>query len=171
MNNIYDNKDFFKEYSKMPRSRKGLGGAGEWHQLKELFPDMKNKTILDLGCGYGWHCKYAAENGAKQILGIDLSENMIREAKKKNNDPKIKYEVCGLDNFSYPKNTFDCVVSNLVLHYINDLDEIYKKVYRTLKPGGTFIFNIEHPIFTGSVNQEWIYGSDGSIQYLSLIHI
>lgn len=29
MNNIYDNKDFFKEYSKMPRSRKGLGGAGE----------------------------------------------------------------------------------------------------------------------------------------------
>ena len=52
---------------------------------------------------------------------------MIREAKKKNNDPKIKYEVCGLDNFSYPKNTFDCVVSNLVLHYINDLDEIYKK--------------------------------------------
>lgn len=54
---------------------------------------MKNKTILDLGCGYGWHCKYAAENGAKQILGIDLSENMIREAKKKNNDPKtsMKY--------------------------------------------------------------------------------
>ena len=123
------------------------------------------ERVLDLGCGYGWHCKYAAENGAKQILGIDLSENMIREAKKKNNDPKIKYEVCGLDNFSYPKNTFDCVVSNLVLHYINDLDEIYKKVYRTLKPGGTFIFNIEHPIFTGSVNQEWIYGSDGSIQY------
>ena len=78
---------------------------------------------------------------------------------------RLVFPVCGLDNFSYPKNTFDCVVSNLVLHYINDLDEIYKKVYRTLKPGGTFIFNIEHPIFTGSVNQEWIYGSDGSIQY------
>lgn len=71
----------------MHRSQKGLGGAGEWHQLKELFPDLKNKTILDLGCGYGWHCKYAAENGAKTTLGIDLSENMIREAKKKNNDP------------------------------------------------------------------------------------
>ena len=55
MNNIYDNKDFFKEYSKMPRSRKGLGGAGEWHQLKELFPDMKNKTILDFGCVLGCH--------------------------------------------------------------------------------------------------------------------
>ena len=163
--NKYDNEIFFEKYSQMERSKKGLPGAGEWETLKALLPDFQGQRLLDLGCGYGWHCKYAAENGAKQILGIDLSENMIREAKKKNNDPKIKYEVCGLDNFSYPKNTFDCVVSNLVLHYINDLDEIYKKVYRTLKPGGTFIFNIEHPIFTGSVNQEWIYGSDGSIQY------
>ncbi len=75
-------KIFLKNIQKMPRSRKGLGGAGEWHQLKELFPDMKNKTILDLGCGYGWHCKYAAENGAKQILGIDLSEKHDTGSKK-----------------------------------------------------------------------------------------
>lgn len=64
MGNEYDNEKFFEEYAKMPRSRDGLGSAGEWHQLKPLFPPLRGKKVLDLGCGYGWHCKYAAEQGA-----------------------------------------------------------------------------------------------------------
>lgn len=47
MNNEYDNKKFFDEYAKMPRSREGLSAAGEWHQLKPLFPSVK--TSLDKG--------------------------------------------------------------------------------------------------------------------------
>ncbi len=46
MNNEYDNKKFFDEYAKMPRSREGLSAAGEWHQLKPLFPSVKGKKIL-----------------------------------------------------------------------------------------------------------------------------
>ena len=38
MSNIYDNEEFFEEYAKMARSQKGLDGAGEWHQLKVMFP-------------------------------------------------------------------------------------------------------------------------------------
>ena len=80
MTNEYDNERFFEEYARMPRSMEGLSAAGEWHQLKPLFPDLRGKRVLDLGCGYGWHCKFAAEQGAAQVLGIDLSERMIREA-------------------------------------------------------------------------------------------
>jgi ubiquinone/menaquinone biosynthesis C-methylase UbiE len=165
MNNIYDDKQFFEEYAKMSRSQQGLSGAGEWHQLKALFPDLSGKSVLDLGCGYGWHCKYAVECGAKQVLGIDLSEKMIQEAKEKNADPKIIYRVCGLDDYDYPADSFDCVVSNLVLHYIADIDEIFKKIYRTLKTEGVFLLNIEHPVFTAGVNQDWIYDSNGKPQY------
>lgn len=43
MSNIYDNEEFFEEYAKMARSQKGLDGAGEWHQLKVMFPDLKEK--------------------------------------------------------------------------------------------------------------------------------
>ena len=64
MNNEYDNENFFQEYAKMPRSKDGLCSAGEWHQLKPLFPSLQEKNVLDLGCGYGWHCKFAAEQGA-----------------------------------------------------------------------------------------------------------
>lgn len=165
MKNVYDNDVFFNEYSKMYRSQKGLEGAGEWHQLQPLFPNLAHKKVLDLGCGYGWHCKYAVECGANSVLGIDLSEKMIEAAKEKNSDDKIDYQVCGLDEYAYPENTYDCVISNLVLHYINDLDNIYENIYKTLKENGTFLFNIEHPVFTGSVNQDWIYDNTGKPLY------
>ena len=49
MHNEYDNEKFFQEYAKMPRSRDGLCSAGEWHQLKPLFPPLDGKNVLDLG--------------------------------------------------------------------------------------------------------------------------
>ncbi len=69
----YDNEHFFNEYAKMARGQQGLAGAGEWHQLKPLFPPLEGKRVLDLGCGDGWHCKFASELGALQLLGIDAA--------------------------------------------------------------------------------------------------
>lgn len=165
MNNEYENDIFFEEYAKMSRSRDGLKSAGEWRQLKSLFPPLLGKTVLDLGCGYGWHCKFAAEEGAAQVLGIDLSEKMIKEAKKRNTGNSIEYRVCGIEEYEYPQNMWDCVISNLALHYIEHIEKIFQKVHETLKPGGIFIFNIEHPVFTAGVKQDWIYSETGKPQY------
>lgn len=165
MNNIYDDKEFFGKYAKMSRSQQGLSGAGEWHRFRALFPDLRGKNVLDLGCGYGWHCKYAVENGAKQVLGIDLSEKMIQEAKERNADPKIIYRVCGLEDFNYPTASYDCVISNLVLHYMADIDTVFRKIYQTLKVDGVFLLNMEHPVFTAGVNQDWFYNSEERPQH------
>ena len=70
--NKYDDEIFFKKYSEMNRSANGLSGAGEWSELQKLLPDFKGKRVLDLGCGYGWHCLYAAQNGAASVLGVDI---------------------------------------------------------------------------------------------------
>ena len=77
MENIYDNKEFFDEYAKMPRSFMGLDGAGEWHQLKDMFDDFKDLAVLDIGWGYGWHSYYAAQSGAREVIAIDESELML----------------------------------------------------------------------------------------------
>ena len=82
----------------MPRSQDGLEAAGEWHQLEPLFPDMENKTVLDLGCGYGWHCKYAADHGATRVLGIDLSSKMIKTAKERNAAGRLNIAYAALTN-------------------------------------------------------------------------
>ena len=134
MDNIYDDKAFFAAYSRMARSTGGLEAAGEWHQLQPLFPAMEGSRVLDLGCGYGWHCKYAVEQGAAEALGLDLSEKMIAEARARNADPHIRYEVCGIAEYSYPAGYYDLVVSNLALHYLADLDDIYRKVFSTPRP-------------------------------------
>lgn len=105
----------------MQRNRDGLGGAGEWHQLKPLIPSLQGKTVLDLGCGYSWHCAFAAEQGAAKISGLDLSRKMIEEAKRRNTKKRIEYRVCGIEEYEYPENMWDCVISNLALHYIENI--------------------------------------------------
>ncbi len=164
MNNEYENERFFDAYAQMPRSKEGLKAAGEWRQLQPMFPDVSGKTVLDIGCGYGWHSKYAAEQGAASVLGIDLSERMIAQAKARNADWRITYKVCGIEDYLYPAQAYDLVISNLALHYVADLDGVYQNVLRTLKPGGVFLFNIEHPVFTAGVNEDWIYNADGKPQ-------
>ena len=158
--NHYDNPEFFAAYAQMSRSQQGLDGAGEWHQLQSLFPDLTGKDVLDLGCGYGWHCRYAADHGAGSVLGIDQSEMMIAEAKKRNDAPGITYRVYSLQKYDYPKESFDLAVSNLVLHYVEDLDAVYRRIHETLRPGGVFLMNIEHPTFTAGVNQQ--FSADGT---------
>lgn len=71
--NAYNDPLFFQKYSQMPRSILGLEGAGEWYELQKLLPDFTDTRVLDLGCGYGWHCAYAAQHGARYVLGTDLS--------------------------------------------------------------------------------------------------
>ena len=90
MENIYDNEGFFQDYAQMSRSRQGLAGAGEWRQLEKLFPDLRGAAVLDLGCGYGWHCQYAADHGASEVLGIDASGRMIEEARRRCAHPRVR---------------------------------------------------------------------------------
>ena len=79
MPSLYDDETFFAAYAAMPRSRGGLAAAGEWHQLRPLLPPLTGKRVLDLGCGYGWHCRYAAQQGAAKVLGLDASRRMIAQ--------------------------------------------------------------------------------------------
>ena len=59
--NKYDDPGFFANYSQMARSIGGLDAAGEWPALHALLPKLHDKNVLDLGCGFGWHCRYARE--------------------------------------------------------------------------------------------------------------
>lgn len=158
--NQYDETAFFSAYAQMLRSQEGLAGAGEWPQMQPLFPPLAGRQVLDLGCGYGWHCAYAAAQGAAGVTGIDQSSRMIQTARQKNAHPVVRYQVCGLEEYDYPPQTFDLVVSNLALHYVQDLTGIYRRIHRTLKPGGVFLMNIEHPVFTAGVGQR--FSPDGT---------
>lgn len=45
-----------------------------------MLPALQGKRVLDLGCGYDWFCRWAAEAGAARVLGVDVSEKMLAQA-------------------------------------------------------------------------------------------
>ena len=161
--NKYDDPLFFEKYRQMERSQKGLDGAGEWNTLKKMLPDFEGKTVLDLGCGYGWHCEYAAQHGAVKVIGVDISEKMLEEARKSHNKGNIVYICSPIEDIDMDEASFDIVVSSLAFHYLADYGEVVDKIHKILKPGGYLVFSAEHPVFTSEGSQDWYYDENGKI--------
>ncbi|MCM2677541.1 class I SAM-dependent methyltransferase [Alkalicoccobacillus plakortidis] len=153
--NKYDELDFFNAYAQMSRSIHGLKAAWEWHVLKELMPNLKDKRVLDLGCGYGWHCGYAESNGAASVIGVDLSKKMLEKAQELHGSKNISFLNKSIEEVTFPQSSFDVVISSLALHYVKDYREVVHNVYDLLAEGGTFLFSVEHPIFTSRPEQDW----------------
>ena len=122
--NKYDDPVFFEKYGQMERSKTGLEAAGEWTTLQSMLPGFQGKRVLDLGCGYGWHCSYAAEHGAAQVTGVDISEKMLAKARAEHSAPNITYVQLPMEDADFEPDSFDVVVSSLALHYIASFEEI-----------------------------------------------
>lgn len=160
--NKYDDPEFFGNYSRMLRSVEGLEAAGEWPAFRAMFPALKDKRVLDLGCGFGWHCRYAREQGARSVVGIDLSEKMLARARSNTTDPAIEYHRLAIEDINFPAGSFDVVISSLALHYIERFDSVCKQVHHCLTAGGTFVLSVEHPVFTALAWQDWYYDAQGN---------
>ncbi|WP_455684579.1 class I SAM-dependent methyltransferase [Thomasclavelia sp.] len=161
--NKYDNEQFFLKYKEMTRSKDGLKGAGEWSELQKILPDFTKKRVLDLGCGYGWHCKYAVDNGASYVLGTDISHKMLEAAKKMNSDINIEYQCIAMEDLNLPPESFDIILSSLAFHYVKDFESIITNISKWIKKDGEFIFSVEHPVFTSYGSQDWYYDENGKI--------
>src|SRR5215831_19264901 len=159
--NKYDDPGFFANYSQMARSIGGLEAAGEWPAFRSLLPNLHDKKVLDLGCGFGWHCRYAREQHARSVVGVDISEKMIARARESTNDPAIEYRQLAIEDIDFPAGEFDVVLSSLALHYVERFASVCQKVSHCLKPNGAFVLSVEHPIFTALPDQDWYYGPKG----------
>jgi SAM-dependent methyltransferase len=159
--NIYDDETFFAGYSRLPRSVEGLDGAPEWPALRTLLPDLRRLRVLDLGCGFGWFCRFVREQGAAHVIGIDVSQNMLAKARAMTDDAAITYLRADMEDLTLAPASFDLVYSSLALHYVERLEGLLQVVHAALVPGGRFVFSVEHPIYTAPANPGWIRGAEG----------
>jgi SAM-dependent methyltransferase len=153
--NIYDDETFFQGYSRLPRSVRGLDGAPEWPALRALLPDLRGRTVLDLGCGYGWFCRWAESRSAARVLGIDVSEKMLARARADTPGGAIAYERADLESVALERRAFDLVYSALALHYVADLGRLVAEIAGALTPGGRLVVSVEHPIYTAPAKPGW----------------
>ena len=167
--NIYDNETFFEGYKKLRENEVNANNLFEIPALFSMMPDLKDKTILDLGCGFGEHCKRFVESGAKKVVGIDISEKMLEIAKQENADSKITYINMPMENISQLKEKFDVVISSLAFHYVEDFAGVVKNIFDLLNEDGIFLFSQENPLCTCfSGGNRWTKDENGNKLYINL---
>ena len=159
--NVYDDPAFFAGYTTLPRSVHGLDGAPEWPSLRAMLPPLAGLRVVDLGCGFGWFCRWAATQGAASVLGLDLSERMLERAVRETADPRITYRREDLDAVDLGSAAFDLAYSSLALHYLPDVGRVLAGVRAALAPGGVLVASAEHPVYTAPSDPGFRPGPSG----------
>lgn len=97
--------------------------------------------VLDVGCGTGeLEQRLLRENPTQQIVGIDLSDNMLAIAQQKlHTYPNIKFQRASVLSLPFSENTFDVVVSANAFHYFDSPLGALTEMQRVLKPQGQII--------------------------------
>jgi SAM-dependent methyltransferase len=103
--------------------------------------------VLDVGTGEGQVARVAAEGGAGRVVGVDpiwAQLTVGRERGTGPNRPAYARAVAGA--LPFPASAFDAVVACLVFEHIDDADGALVEVARVLRPGGRFLFFLNHPL-------------------------
>ena len=102
-----------------------------------LVNDVKNKKILDFGCGNGW-LSFQLEKQGASVWGIDISEELIKIAKRLENN-NINFQVMPGENLEFGSNFFDIIIGNSILHH-TELKSSIKEIERVLNHNGSAVF-------------------------------
>ena len=167
--NIYDNETFFEGYKGIRDNKVNANNLFEIPALFSMLPDLEGKRVLDLGCGFGEHCMKFVEQGAKRVVGIDISEKMLQVAKVENCHDKIQYINMPMENIAQLQEKFDVVVSSLAFHYVEDFKGVIENIYNLLDEGGVFVFSQENPLCTShSGGDRWTRDENGKKLHVNL---
>ena len=129
--------------------------------MRSMLPELSGTRVLDLGCGYGWFCRFARERGAAHVLGIDVSEKMLARARETTSDAAIEYRLADLETVNLEGMSFDLVYSSLAFHYVVNFRRLVEEIEQALIPRGYLVFSMEHPIMTAPREKGWLESAAG----------
>jgi 2-polyprenyl-3-methyl-5-hydroxy-6-metoxy-1,4-benzoquinol methylase len=147
MNATFDHERFVKAFRNRREASDSINSLLDEPTILGLLPVIKNLSIIDVGCGLGHIAQKLVDAGAGSVIAIDPSPVMIREARSLFAHSPIDFRVGDILQLSLGE-TFDVVVSSMVLHFIEDLPAFLGCVAQLLRPNGLFIFSQRHPIHT-----------------------
>lgn len=156
---------------------KGMGESGDELNSQLIRPailtligDRSDKTILDSGCGSGYFSAELAKN-AKEVIGTDFSDKFVALCKEKygqiRNLSFQQHDVTS--SMPFADETFDLVISKMVLQYVKDIHTFAKESYRVLSAKGRLIVAVDHPFNTQFYFAQKLAGSNNP-KYQSLSH-
>lgn len=153
---VYNDRKFALSYAEKI-SYNSHNALYERPAVVSLLPDIKEKKVLDAGCGPGALTAELSDKGAF-VTAVDFSNEMLAIAKEKSG-PGVRFVKANLNaplDFLNDEE-FDLIVSSLVIHYIKDLRSLFSEFNRVLKPGGMLIASTHHPFMDFSFHPESNY--------------
>lgn len=145
---------------------RGISLERSMKKVADEIPSVKNKIVLDLGSGRGEYSYWAAENGAKLVIGIDYSTEAINLANKvkkrwpKKIREKIKFQLMDAKDLRFKEKMFDMVISTEVFEHLYEEEQavVLKNVKNVLKDNGElYIYTAPSKTFTNITYKYWSY--------------
>lgn len=129
--------------------------------IRAQLPDLTGLEVISIGCGSGVDARWLADNGAKHVVGIDISTDLLGIARAEN--PDIEFFEMDMEQLDLPDASFDLAYSSLAIHYVDDWTVALKEALRILRPGGQYVFSCGHPI-----DSAMEYKTEGKYKYARL---
>lgn len=119
-----------------------LGRDAAWKdRLVATLPPHDKPVCVDLACGTGdLTRRLAAKYPGGTIMGLDLTEAMLDQARQLGQPPCLRYVVGDMGHTGLPDNSIDIVTGSYALRNAGDLEEALREIHRILKPGGRAVF-------------------------------
>lgn len=112
--------------------------------IRTELPNLEGLDVISIGCGSGLDTRWLADNGAKKVVGVDISVGLLGIART--NNPDIEFHEMDMEQLDLPDESFDLAYSSLAIHYVDDWTKSLKEARRILRKGGSYIFSCGHPI-------------------------
>ena len=109
--------------------------------------------MLDVGAGEGQVARLAAATGASSVVGAEPAWGQLEVAAERGGGPR--YVRCSAERLPFADASFDAVVACLVFEHVQGVDAAIAQVARVLRPGGRFVFFLNHPLLQ-TPNSGWI---------------
>ncbi|XP_040184807.1 phosphomethylethanolamine N-methyltransferase-like isoform X2 [Rana temporaria] len=118
------------------------GGLETTKEFISMLNPVPGQQVVDVGCGIGGGDFYMAKTYGVEVLGMDLSSNMVEIAMERainEKIPLVQFEIGDATRRIFPDGTFDVVYSRDTILHINDKKALFKRFYSWLKPGGKLL--------------------------------
>ncbi|XP_034954128.2 ras and Rab interactor 1 isoform X2 [Zootoca vivipara] len=120
------------------------GGLTTTKELLRMLDLKKGQQVLDVGCGLGGGDFYMAKEFGVEVLGMDLSHNMVElalERAQKETGSLVQFEIGNATRRTFPENTFDVIYSRDTLLHVPGKSALFAKFLSWLKPGGQLLIS------------------------------
>jgi SAM-dependent methyltransferase len=116
--------------------------------FEEMLGDVQGLDLLDLGCGDGAYGRELLRRGCRSYCGVDASQRMINlaEVTLRGTSGRVLHRT--IEMYEFPAAAFDAVISRMTFHWLAELAPAFAGIRRCLRPGGSLVFSVEHPVIT-----------------------